>query len=67
MKNVFIGIIILLGLNYILRFFEFHSFLFFRVNEFIYGLNNFTIHAILPWIFLYWAIRMVKAIENKDK
>ena len=67
MKNVFIGIIILLVLNFILQFFEFHNFLILRVNEFIYGLNNFTIHAILPWIFLYWAIRMVKAIENKDK
>jgi hypothetical protein len=58
MRNLIIGFAILLALFLLLLFFGIDSIIIFRIIEW-------TTKFILPWVFLYWLIRMVKTLEKK--
>jgi hypothetical protein len=58
MRNLIIGFVILLALFLLLPFFGIDSIIVFRIIEW-------TTKFILPWVFLYWLIRMVKTLEKK--
>ncbi|MGG0728952.1 hypothetical protein [Bacillus paramycoides] len=62
LNNVFIIIIIILAINYLLL-------PLFNINIHVLGILShfirFVTTYILPWLFLYWLIRLVKALESK--
>ncbi|MED1411317.1 MULTISPECIES: hypothetical protein [Bacillus] len=62
LNNIFIIIIIILAINYLLL-------PLFNINIHVLGIFShfirFVTTDILPWIFLYWLIRLVKALESK--
>ena len=57
MKNIIIGIIVLFALWFILPFIGFTSDAFPNAIEW-------ATKFILPWIILYWIIRLVKVLEK---
>ncbi|QWG60289.1 hypothetical protein [Bacillus mycoides] len=60
LNYVFIIIIVILAINYLLLpLFNIYALGIF--SHFI----RFTTTYVLPWVFLYWLIRLVKAIESK--
>ncbi|WP_242271020.1 hypothetical protein [Bacillus cereus group sp. BfR-BA-01310] len=62
LNNVFIIIIIILAIKYLLL-------PLFNINIHVLGIFShfirFVTTYILPWLFLYWLIRLVKALESK--
>ncbi|WJE24172.1 hypothetical protein [Bacillus cereus] len=62
LNYVFIIIIVILAINYLLL-------PLFNINIYALGIFShfirFTITYVLPWVFLYWLIRLVKALESK--
>ena len=58
MKNLIIGIIVLFALWLILRFIGINT------SYVIPDLIEWATKFILPWILLYWIIRLVKGLEK---
>ncbi|MGO4890642.1 hypothetical protein ACJ2A9_23150 [Anaerobacillus sp. MEB173] len=58
MRNLVIGGVLILGLFLVIQFFGF-------TNSIIFSAIEWSTKFILPWVFLYWLIRTVKALEKK--
>ncbi|MFB9974286.1 hypothetical protein ACFFJF_10035 [Allobacillus sp. GCM10007489] len=62
--NYILVILVIVLLFFVLDFFAIN--IGFYLNTFILMILRFATTMILPWIALYWLIRLVKAIEKRN-